>query len=254
MNNIDNSDINILLKNQSLKLEFAIRNLDLDEVFLPTPDDLERENRVLENLLDWVEQYTKYRDRNWLEANGYMFPPIWPGISPENDWYRFKEWIHGHPLNSKLKEQMLVDYVPKDPKQLTDEEIYYELESLRNHLATINVQVDLQDELPPQLLYEHLLERLEDKFDIVVEGMWHLDGCDGYCPGCFQRPWCATGQGLCWREDEAAGKMALPDIAQKYVSSSPISLQLLQERQAEEDRRFEEFKRNQRDGDIDFPF
>lgn len=255
MDNKNNQEVNALLKNQSLKFEFAIRNLDLDEVFLPTPDDLERENRALQNLLDWVEKYTKSRDRNWLEANGYLFPPIWPAISPENDWYRFKEWIHGHPLSTKLKEQMLVDYAPKDPKLLSDEEIFNEVESLLDHLAKINVQVDLQGELPSRLLYEHLLEILEDRFDILVDGMWHIDGCSGYCPGCFQRPWCESGQNLCWREDEEAGKMAIPDVVQKYVSASPISLQLLQKSQAEEDRKFEEFKKNQRDDDdIDIPF
>jgi len=251
-NNKDNSDINTLLINQSLKLEFALRDLDLDEVFLPAPDDLERENRVLHDLLDWVEKYTEYRDRNWMEANGYLFPPIFPGISPENDWYRFKEWIQGHPLRTKLKEQLLVDYIPKDPKQLTDEEVYYELQRLSAHLSNVNVQVDLQGLLPHRLIYEHLLEILEDKFDILVDGMWHMDGCDGYCPGCFQRPWCESGQSLCWGEDEQAGKMEFPDIIQKYVSASPISLQLLRKSQAEEDRRFAEFQQNQSDDDCPF--
>jgi hypothetical protein len=77
----------------------------------------------LRHLLDWVEKYTEYRDRKRLEAEGYHFPPIDPDISPEEDWYRFKEWIHGHPLRSKLKEQLLVAYVPKAREQLTDEEI-----------------------------------------------------------------------------------------------------------------------------------
>ena len=112
---MDNQDIGILLENQSLKFEFTLRNLDLTEVFWYTPDDLARENRVLVNLLDWVQKYTESRDRTWMERAGYLSPPISPAISPENDWYRFKEWIHGYPLHAKLKEQLLRDYTPHSP-------------------------------------------------------------------------------------------------------------------------------------------
>lgn len=252
MNNSHNSELELLLENQSLRFEFALRKLDLEAVFCPTPDDLTRENRVLRHLLDWVETYTECRDRTLMELNGYDFPPISLGISPEEDWYRFKEWIHGNPLRMKLKEQLLVDYLPKDPKQLTDDDISAELEQLVGHLAKVNVQVDLQGELPPRLLYEHLLEILEEDFDILVSGMWHLDGCDGYCPGCFQRLWCDIGQNLCWQEDEEAGKMALIDLLQTHVSATPISLSLLRERQAEEDRLFAKFKQNQDDDEMPF--
>lgn len=241
---MNNPEIDLLLENQSLKFEFALRKLDLDAVFYPTPDDLARENRALRHLLDWVEKYTTYRDRNRLEAEGYHFPPIDPGISPEEDWYRFKEWIHGHPLRAKLKSQLLVDYIPKAVEQLTDAEVEQEIGALADHLANVNVQVDLQGALPPRLLYAHLLEILDEDFDILVSGMWHIDGCSGYCPGCFQRPWCDTGQNLCWQEDEAAGTIALIAAVQNYVSPSPIALPLLQQRQAEQDRQCAAFKQN----------
>lgn len=250
---MDNQDIDVLLKNQSLKFEFALLDLDLAEVFCYTPDNLERENRALAHLLEWAQKYTEYRDRNRMEREGYMFPPISPAISPENDWYRFKEWIHGHPLRTKLKEQLLRDYAPQISEQMTDEEIELELDKLLDLLADINVQVDLMGNLPPRLLYAHLLERLEDDFDILVDGMWHIDGCDGYCPGCFQRPWCEFGSHSCWREDEEAGKMVLIKLVQKYVSATPASLHLLQKYQAEEERKFAEFKQNHND-DFEPPF
>lgn len=246
---MDNHEIDIVLQNQSLKFEFALRNLDLTEVFCYTPDDLARENRALAHLLDWVQKYTEYRDRLRMEREGYLFPPIDPGISPENDWYRFKEWIHGRPLRTKLKEQLLRDYTPQSPEQLTDEAIALEVETLLDLFAAISVQVDLQGELPPRLLYAYLLERLEEDFDILVDGMWHIDGCDGYCPGCFQRPWCEFGSRSCWREDEEAGKMVLIELTQQYVSASPASLSLLQKYQAEEDRASAEFKQNYKNGD-----
>lgn len=196
-----------------------------------------------------------------------MFPPISPAISPENDWYRFKEWLHGHPLRTKLREQLLRDYTPQSPEKLTDDEVESEVEKLLDLFADVSVQVELQGELPSRLLYVYLLERLEADFDILVDGMWHIDGCSGYCPGCFQRPWCDIGSRSCWREDEEAGKMALIELVEQYVSANPASLQLLRKYQAEEDQAFAEFKQNRNsedntlgpwpfatDGDSEIPF
>lgn len=247
---MDNQDIDVLLENQSLKFEFIIRNLDLTPVFCPAPDDLERENRVLHHLLEWVQKYSECRDRTQMEIEGYHFPPIDPDISPEDDWYRFEQWIQGHPIRQKLKEQLPSDYTPKNPGPLTDEEIISELQELSLHLANIHVSVDLQEELPPRLVYEHLLEILDDEFDIIGAGFWHLDGCTGYCPGCFQRPWCETGSQTCWQEDEQAGKIVLIDSVKNYVSASSVSLSILQKFQAEADRKFAEFKQDQNDGGI----
>ncbi len=247
---MDNRDFDVLLENQSLKFEFAVRNLDLSQVFYPTPDDLERENRFLHHLLDWVQRYSECRNRTMMEIEGYAFPPIEPDISPENDWYRFEQWMQGNPIRQKLKKQLPPYYTPKNPKHLTDEEIILELQTLSAHLVEVGVAVDIREEVPPRLVYEHLFEVLEDEFDISEDdGFWHLDGCTGYCPGCFQRPWCETGNQSCWSEDEQAGKMFLIDSLKNYVSASLISLSILQKFQAEEDRKFAEFKQNQNDWD-----
>jgi len=152
-------NIDTLLENQSLKKEFAVRNLDLSQVFHETPDNLERENRFLRHLLDWVQKYSELR-------------------------------------------------------------------------------------------YMHLLETLDEEFEIIVDGSWHLDGCTGYCPDCFQRPWCESGCQSCWPEDEEAGKMFLIDPVKRYLSPSRISLEILQKLQAEEDKKFEEFEKGKKDKDI----
>jgi len=91
---MNSKNLDILLENQSLKNEFALRNLDLAEVWRPTPDNLELENRQLRHLLEWVDKYLECRDREKMEAQGYKFPPINFCIDPESDWYRFKRWIH----------------------------------------------------------------------------------------------------------------------------------------------------------------
>lgn len=243
-------NIDVLLENQSLKNEFTIRNLDLFQVFCATPHDLERENNFLRNLLDWVQKYGECGDRKEMEAEDYRFPPIDYGISPENDWYRFERWLKGKAIRKKLKDQLPPSYTPKKHDHLTDDEILSEIRRLKELLAEIRVSVDLIWDVPPRLVYKHLLEALDKEYDLIDEGFWHLDGCSGYCPGCFQRPWCEFGSRSCWQEDEEAGKMFLIDPVKRYVSPSPISLQILQELQAEEDKKYEEFKKNQKDTDI----
>lgn len=49
---MSDQNLDAVLENQSLKFEFALRHLELSQVFFDTPDDLERENRQLRQLLD----------------------------------------------------------------------------------------------------------------------------------------------------------------------------------------------------------
>ena len=251
-NNIDD-----LLENQSLKNEFAARGLDLEPVFCPAPDDVPRENRALRYLLDWVQKYTDCHSRQEMEAAGYDFPPIDPDISPDNDWYRFERWMNGEPLTKKIRKLLPSDYFPIPPDKLTDVELEKELEKLMDHLEKIRIDGTFVNQVPSRLVYEHLFEKLEDNFDLIIEGTWHLDGCTGYCPGCFQRPWCESGTSACWPEDKKAGEMVLIDSIKKYVSASPVSLDILKEKQAELDREMEEFMHDKNDPPITidpFPF
>lgn len=254
-----NHNIDEFLENQSLKNEFTIRNLDLSQVFCPTPDDLQRENFLLHHLLDWVQKYTECRNRKRMEEAGYYFPPIEPGISPDDDWYRFERWLEGKPIRATLKDRLPPGFIPRPPDELTDDELSVELERLIEMLAEIHIAVENTNDVPPRLVYEYIMECLDDEFDIIAEGAWHLDGCSGYCPGCFQRPWCEVGSSSCWPEDEEAEKMFLIDSVKKYVSPSPGSLQILKKLQEEEDKKFGDVNKTRptsfdnEDGD-DHPF
>jgi len=62
--------IDTVLENQSLKKEFSLRNLDLSQIWQPTPDDLELENRQLRHLLDWVENVPIVK--NWRPRATYF--------------------------------------------------------------------------------------------------------------------------------------------------------------------------------------
>jgi hypothetical protein len=177
-----------------------------------------------------------------MEAQGYDFPPIQPGIDPDSDWFRFRRWMLGKPIRKSAKSRLPQDLVLKHPDDLTDEQIATELDRLQEALAKLHISVDLKEGVPPRLVYEHVLECIEEEFDLLGgHGWWHLDGCTGYCPGCFQRPWCEGGGELCWTEDEEAGHMAFPDQLRRYVSPSPTSLVILRREQEKHDAWMKEF-------------
>lgn len=234
---MSNESIDIYLENQNLKSEFARRNLDLEQVWRPTPDDLELENRQLQHLLEWVEKYEECGSRQAMEAEGYDFPPIDPDIDPDSDWFRFRRWLLGKPVRKTAKSRLSAELQLKPSEELTDDEIVAILDNLVEGLAEIRLSVDLNDGVPPRLIYEYLLEEIEEEFELSGRGTWHLAGCTGYCPGCFQRPWCEFGNSSCWSEDEEAGQMVFPKNVKRYVSPSPVSLAILRREQEAEDKR-----------------
>lgn len=237
-------DIAPYQRNLALKQEFKFLGLDLAEVMEFSPLDLDLENRRLENLLDFVHRYRKHGSREAMEVieGGFLFPPIFPGIDPDSDWYRFELWLEGKPTRMTLAEQLPKTFVLKKPEELSDEEIGAALEQLEEALYEAGYGISLNAGIPARLVYEYLVESLGEMFELDPGGGWHLDGCGGYCPGCFQRPWCDTGESCCWPEDEEAGKMSLIEALNPYVSASPRSLEILQRLQAEEDARFEQFE------------
>lgn len=243
---MESQNIDHYLENQSLKNEFAMRNLDLSQVWLPSPDDIELENRQLRDLLDWVEAFKEYGgNRKKMEAEGYHFPPLSFDFGPDEDWLRFRRWMSGQIIRDKLKSRFPPDFVIKEAENLTDEQIIPELERLQRELERFHCSIDLKEDIPPRLVYEDLLEFLEEETDFIMTGCWHLDGCTGYCPGCFQRPWCEFGTSSCWNEDEESGCMVFPESVKRYVSPSPVSLAILRICQEKEDAKFKEFRDNE---------
>jgi hypothetical protein len=73
---MQSENIDLYLKNQSLKNEFAMLDLDLSQVWQPTPNDLELENRQLQHLLDWVIAFKEYGGNRKKNGSGRIsFPP-----------------------------------------------------------------------------------------------------------------------------------------------------------------------------------
>jgi hypothetical protein len=232
-----NPDLLSLQKNLALRRLFSNRGLDLEAVMEFTPHDLDLENLRLQSLAEFIVEYDRYGSQEAMEVikGDYVFPPVFPGISPESDWLRFERWLAGKPVSQELRHMLPGRYASfRAPADISDDEIDAEAQRLVSAIEEIRIGVGLQDDLPPRLLYSYLYETLNESFYVEDVG-WNIDGCSGYCPGCIQRPWCDTGQSLCWPEDEEAGKMYLIEELAPYVSASPQSLALLQQSQAEHD-------------------
>ncbi len=231
---MNQADLDVFRDNIRLKKAFLKLNLDIVPVMEFMPYHLDIENRRLAALLAFVEKYQECQSRKIMELIGKPFPPIFPGISPESDWHRFKLWLDGAPVREKLRTLLPENFQPIPPNQVTDANAEKALGVLNEALEEIGYGFDLWRGIPPKVMYQYLWDSLEEVFELDEEGGWVLDGCNGYCPDCFQRPWCETGTTSHWPEDEKAGKMNLPDILSPYVSASPNSLDILR-RYKEED-------------------
>ena len=248
-------NIDVLLENQALKAEFDRRALDLSEVFQPTPEHLEWENERLRLLLNYVDSYQQHESREALEMIGLDCPPVEPDVDVDSNWMRFRRWLRGRSLTKTLRRELPREFEFKNPAELSDEQIAAELQALYHELKGTKVSIDLCEGVPPRLVYEHVLEVLDEEFDWLGTFTLHLDGCDGYCPGCFQRPWCETGNSTMWPEDEEASTMVLVESVRRYVSPSVISLQILKTEDAEHKKSLQSMETDEfDDDDFDVPF
>lgn len=237
---MQNFNENVKIENRRLKNEFRKLGLKPEDVLEKTPFNPELENRQLENLLDFVLAYLKCESREVMRLTNRPFPPIFPFISPESDWYRFERWMKGLSVRETIKNQLPKDFVVRPLNSIPEEELPKVLSGLMNTLNQNGFSVSLP-KMPDRLIYNFVTEWLNEETELCPTGSWVFSGCSGYCPGCIQRPWCNIGQDCCWTEDEVAGKMVFPKEAELYVSASPVSLALLKKAQEHEDREFEVF-------------
>jgi hypothetical protein len=204
--------------NTALKQKIAALGLRSEGVWQPTPHDPEGENRQLQNLLTWIGAYRETPDRRALERRGFQFPPVKPCLDPDSDWERFARWMDGRPVRWCFTERF---GAIAEAAGMTDAAVDAELDRIEGLLEGCGVLLDTNGSVPPRLLLGYLGKTLaECHFDFAGPGSWwHLDGCGGCCPDCFQRPWCDTGACACWPEDEAAGGMVIPEHVRPYVTA-----------------------------------
>ncbi len=203
--------------NRALRRWFEKHGLPLDVIWTPIGECVELENRQLENLQRWVLMYERFEDRKALEERGYRYPPIEPDFDLDTDWVRFERWMHGEPLNWSY-----IDEFREHPSSegLTDDQMRRELDEIIENLAGRSVIVSLHDGVPLPLQYAYLKSVVdEEEFEVgPPHAFTVLDGCSGYCPQCFQRPWCEAGNEPGWPEDEDAERLVFPEEVKPYLS------------------------------------
>lgn len=236
---MENASNTPLDQNQLLKKSFENLNLKVDEVVDLYPELPELENHRLLTLLLFVRKYLRYGSREALEdaEGGYCFPPIEPAISPESDWYRFEQWMQGKPVRLTLAEQMPQPVQFRPSAEISDAEIDAELNRLTSAIRSAGFGIALLNTgIPSRLLYQFLLKKLDNSFELDAPGNssggWTIDGCTGNCPECFRRPWCDIGQVTCWTEDKNAGKIHFTEELSDFISASPQSLAILEKCEA----------------------
>ncbi|MBU0677157.1 MAG: hypothetical protein KJ626_03495 [Verrucomicrobia bacterium] len=81
---------------------FRSLGLDVMQIWHPCPHDPALELSQLHSLEEWVVAYWSFDGREGMEAHGFDFPPVEPGIDSETDWLRFERWISRKPLSWNL--------------------------------------------------------------------------------------------------------------------------------------------------------
>ncbi|WP_456408642.1 hypothetical protein [Caldithrix abyssi] len=102
----------------------------------------------------------------------------------------------------------MYEYLKIDPKTFPPEQTLDDLElkaqysRLEQLLNAHNIVIDLVEALPLRLAYKFLTEEaLLEKFEFVDGATLHIDGCSGWCPGCFQADYCSTKDEI-WGKEE----------------------------------------------------
>ena len=156
----DGDNLDLDLENESLELDIRIKG-----GLLYKSEEAESEpeiyNQFLRNVLEYdslVEEYGDARPLSCLFPEDFTFPPV--------------DEIDGRGLKEKLA---------------AIEEVF----------AANNIELGLAKRLPDELVYKYLTEEvlLEPAgFPIGPDcpSTCVLDGCDGDCPGCFQKDYCET--------------------------------------------------------------
>jgi len=133
----------------------------------------EIENRFLQNVIDFDSAPTK-PVHEILGINPAMFP------HPDK--------LHSQELEAKFNE--LLDI-------MAEHDFYYEL----------------VEDLPIEIGYKYLVEEFLFEEEQVLPKGWrcHVNGCGGYCPGCFQLDYCKIWSET-WTKEEL-------EEEQKYIQN-----------------------------------
>lgn len=171
---------------------FAGEDLDIHEVWWPS-GNARRDLKILDDLARWVAAYRALGSRKAMEAKGFDFPPVEPGIEPDTDWLRFEAWVNGEPVSWNLQEEAGQTLLSET---LADDAVARNWDYLTGLLAERNVVVDCPEETPLRIRHDELIRYLrEASFDITSpETRTHILGCEGGCESCVFADWCECAE------------------------------------------------------------
>lgn len=79
----------------AVRASFRHLGLDPEDMLQGISHDPGREDRCLRALLRWAVAYRRQGSRQAMEKNGFLFPPVQPGVDQDTDWLRFENWMAG---------------------------------------------------------------------------------------------------------------------------------------------------------------
>lgn len=157
--------------------------------------DLELENRTLElNLkLKGGEDF----------AEEDIDPKLHNAFLKSVETYEELDEEPKRPMKSLFPESCV--FHPAD--RLSKKELKNKLDFIFEILAQNNIQVALPGKLPDEQLYTYLTTDIipnELTFPPHNTGFCYvIDGCDGYCPECFQKDYCEVKDEIGWDEEDS---------------------------------------------------
>jgi hypothetical protein len=163
---------------------------------------------------EWEEQFSKERlkEENELlkeqlgDEGGVFFGSDHVTPEIENQFLRnIRDFEEADRLPKREIRSLFPDgFIFPEAEGMTRRELRAKLNQILLILEDHGIGLDLIGKVPDEVVYNHIIhEALNDEIPLELpEGFrYHIDGCDGYCPECFQRPYCENGKEP-WPEDE----------------------------------------------------
>ena len=94
------------------------------------------------------------------------------------------------------------NFIPE--KELSDEALSDKFDEILDVLARHNIYLSLVSDCPERVAYQFVLDevlQMETGVMRAADMQEIIDGCGGWCPGCFQLPYCDVAKEN-WSEDE----------------------------------------------------
>ena len=162
-------------------------NFDWDE-----NEELKKENQELRKKLNLGEN--EHHNLNDLDPK------------TENQFLRnmlaYEEMENGVQIKILTLFPIDFNFIPEN--ELSDEALSDKFDEILDVLARHNIYLSLVSDCPERIAYQYVLDEVLKMETPVTypEDMQHvIDGCGGWCPDCFQLPYCDSAKET-WTEDE----------------------------------------------------